>query len=254
WQGNRHFKWEAISYVVSLSPVFKPLATVLRLPPLMSIGTKFYKTIASNRRIAGKFTAPLKFRPLEVRSLLLLNIITLLLLTYTSIWNLRNFANATMQNSFVSKTLRRKTFNSVDWISRLTRLDQSWSIFAPNPPRDDGWHVIQGKLKDGTEIDVLNGGDVTWEKPSIKQRNSLYRNMQWRTYFINLNRAIGRKLYPYYSKYLCREWNAKYKGSKQLDSFDIYFMKERTVPPGETQDIEKNNHWQQSCFDEKNKK
>lgn len=79
-----------------------------------------------------------------------------------------------------------------DWISRLTRLDQGWSIFAPAPPRDDGWHFIPGKLKDGSEVDVLRGLEkpVSWEKPTMQERNALYSDMHWRTFFIALNRAI----------------------------------------------------------------
>lgn len=239
WQGNRHFKWEAIAYVCSLSPIFKPLVPLLKWTPVMSVGTKFYDTIASNRRAAGNFTKPFKFRPLEVRSSRPMNIVTLLLLAYVTIWNFRSFA---------PEKFNRKALNSIDWISRILRVDQSWSIFAPAPPRDDGWHVIPGKLKDGTEVDVLRDGDpVSWEKPSRKMRNALYRNMQWRTYFINLNRAIGKKLYPYYGQYLCRDWNARHQGSKQLDNFEIDFMNERTVPPGQPQNVEKKPTWQQSC-------
>ena len=248
WTGKRHFKWEAIAYVVGISPLFSPLATILRWGPLMSVGTKFYETIAANRKLAGKLTAPFKFRPLIVEYSLITNIIVFLLLIYTLTWNLRNFSTSIAPNSFVSKTLKRRTFNSIDWISRLTRLDQSWSIFAPAPPRDDGWHVIIGRLKDGREIDVLNGNSVSWEKPTRKQRNVLYRNMQWRTYFINLNRSIGRKLYPHYAQYLCRDWNSKHGKAQQLDSLEIYFMKERTVPFGEQQNVEKNQHWEQSCL------
>jgi hypothetical protein len=71
--------------------------------------------------------------------------------------------------------------------------------------------------------------------------------MQWRTYFINLNRAIGKKLYPYYGAYLCRDWNEQHKGSKQLDNFEIYFMNERTVRLGQRQGVEKTQTLQQSC-------
>ena len=248
WTGKRHFKWKAIAYVVSLSPLFSPLATILRWQPFMSVGTKFYETIAANRKLAGKLTAPFKFRPLSVEYSLITNIIVSLLLIYTLTWNLRNFSTSLAPNSFIAKTLKRRTFNSIDWISRLTRLDQSWSIFAPAPPRDDGWHVISGRLKDGRKINVLNGDSLSWEKPTRKQRNTLYKNMQWRTYFINLNRSIGRKLYPYYSQYLCRDWNSQHQGNKQLESFEIFFMKERTVPPGEKQNVEKIKHREQSCL------
>ncbi|MBE9125805.1 MULTISPECIES: DCC1-like thiol-disulfide oxidoreductase family protein [unclassified Coleofasciculus] len=249
WQGNRRFKWEAIAYVVSLSPMFGFLASVLRWKPFMSVGTKFYETIASNRRAAGTFTKPLKFRPLEVHSSGLLNAVTLLLLVYTTVWNVRILSErALSKESFAYKTLHRRTFNSIDWISRLTRLDQSWSIFAPGPPRDDGWYVMSGRLEDGTEVNLLDEGKpVNWNKPTIRRRNVTYRNMQWRTYFINLNRGLGQKLIPSYGQYLCRDWNARHPESKQLKSLEIYFMSERTVPPGETQDVEKTNPWQQPC-------
>jgi predicted DCC family thiol-disulfide oxidoreductase YuxK len=258
WQGNRRFKWDAMCYVVSLSPVFKLLASILRFPPLFSVGTKFYEIIARNRQTAGIFTRPLKFRPTVVRPSLILNIIALLLILATFFWNIRTFAQRTYerravrQNDWISFTyhlFNRRTIQSVDWISRLTRLDQGWSIFAPAPPRDDGWYVIPGKLKDGSEVDVLRGLEkpVSWEKPTMQERNALYGDMHWRTFFIALNRAIGKKLYPTYARYLCREWNSKHQGNKKLESFEIFFMNERTVPPGEKQTVEKESHWKQDC-------
>ncbi len=262
WQGNRRFKWEALIYVISLSPVFKFLVPIMRIPVLFSLGTKFYETVATNRKMAGIFTKPLKFRPLEVKPFLLLNILTLFLITASFFWNIRSFAQLKYNRrteqpkdaiTFLYHLFNRRTINSFDWISRVTRLDQSWSIFAPAPPRDDGWHIIQGTLKDGTEVDVLydKEGPVNWEKPSIKDRNKLYKNMQWRTYFINLNRSIGDTLYPYYANYLCRNWNANNQGEKQLDKFTIYFMDERTVPPGEEQKVEKKTDWEQDCSPKK---
>ncbi|MGH2416080.1 MAG: hypothetical protein ACRDEA_20795, partial [Microcystaceae cyanobacterium] len=258
WQGYRHYKWEAITYVCSLSPLFGFLAPIFKWKPLMSVGTKFYETIATNRKFAGNFTKPLKFRPLNVYPSLILNIVTLLLLVYTSVWNLKSFVGQTVARreekkedwiSTTHKIFNRRIFQSLDIIGQLTRLDQSWSIFAPAPPRDDGWYIIRGKLKDGSDIDVLDGDDViSWEKPTIQQRNNLYRNMQWRTYFINLNRAIGKKLYPYYGAYICRDWNAKHQGDRQLNGLEIDFMDERTVPPGETQTVSKTRTWQQSCL------
>lgn len=257
WQANRHFKWEAIAYVCHLSPLFRPLAPILKLKPVMSVGTKFYETIASNRKTAGTFTKPFRFRPFEVRSSLPINIVTLFLLVYAFVWNIRSFVEQTyyrrtvQRNDWISsahKIFNKKIAQNLDVIGQVTRLDQSWSIFAPSPPTDDGWYVIPGKLKDGAEVDILKDGDsVNWEKPTVAQRNAIYRNMQWRTYFINLNRAIGKKLYPYYGKYLCRDWNARHKGSRQLDSFEVDFMKETTVPPGQTQDVEKTRTFQQSC-------
>ena len=255
WQGNRYFKWSGIIYVVSLSPILWFLAPILKLKPLMVVGTKIYETIANNRRTAGKFTAPFKYDSLEVNPGWLFNLLTFLLLGLVTLWNLTSFAGSYIFHrspTKVSQSLHRvvtsRTAQKITWLGQLTRLDQSWSIFAPNPPRDDGWHVIIGTLKDGSQVDLLNNtSQINWDKPTINQRNQLYQNMQWRTYFINLNRAIGQKLYPYYANYLCQQWDDTHRGNKQIESLDIYFMSERTVPPGETQDIEKQNHWQQSC-------
>ncbi|QLE56272.1 HTTM domain-containing protein [Nostoc sp. TCL26-01] len=239
WQGKRHFKFAGIVYIVSLSPVFFFLVPLLNWKPVMAAGTKFYEAVATNRKIAGRFTKPFKFRPIQVRPSRLLNILALLLLLYTFVWNV---------SSYAPDAFKRKVWQSTEFVGRATRLDQSWSIFAPGPPRDDGWYVIPGRLQNGSEVDIFRSGNpVSWDKPSLGLRGTIYNNMQWRTYFINLNRAIGQRLYPFYGQYLCRTWNAKHPGEQSLKSFDVYFMDERTVPPGEKQTVEKKQTWQQSC-------
>ncbi|NEN91835.1 MAG: HTTM domain-containing protein [Okeania sp. SIO3H1] len=259
WQQNRYFKWEGIIYVVSLSPLFSFLAPILKWQPLKSLGTKIYETIASNRKFAGKFTAPLKFRPIEVCPSLIFNFITVTLLLLTTMWNLRSFVKQTyawrqeQKNDWITAThklLNRRTLQYIHPIGYMTRLDQTWSIFAPAPPRDDGWHVIEGKLKDGSTVNVLaEEQPITWDKPNIKQRQEFYQTIQWRVYLITLNRAIGKKLYPHYAAYLCRQWNSTHQGKKQLDGLIIYYMDERTVPPNEIQTVEKTVHYEKSCSD-----
>lgn len=257
WEKNRYFKWEGLIYVISLSPLFRFIVPILKWPPLMSLGTKFYETIASNRQFAGKFTAPLKFRPIEVCPSLIFNIITITLLLLTTMWNLKSFVDQTyawrkeQKNDWITfsyKLLHKKSLQYIHPIGYMTRLDQSWSIFAPAPPRDDGWHVIEGKLKDGSTVNVLEENKpISWEKPTPKQRQELYKTIQWRVYFITLNRAMGGQLYPSYAAYLCRQWNSAHNEQKKLDSFIIYFMDERTVPPGEQQTVEKKVHYEKSC-------
>ncbi|HEY9647429.1 MAG TPA: HTTM domain-containing protein [Chroococcidiopsis sp.] len=240
WQGQRRFKWEGLAYVVSLSPVFGALAKLMTWKPVMPLGTRFYEIIATNRRAAGRFTRPFKFRPLEIRSSRAASAALLVLLLYTFVWNVQSYA---------PDKFKRRTWQMTEIAGRVTRLDQSWSIFAPSPPRDDGWHVMPGTLANGSQVDIFRHGasPVVWDKPSLGTRSAIYRNMQWRTYFINLNRAIGERLYPSYAQYLCQNWNANHSDGEQLETFEIYFMDERTVPPGETQTVEKTKTWQQSC-------
>lgn len=262
WEGNHHFKWEAIAYVVSLSPIFAFLAPILRISPLMSIGNKFYETIAINRTFAGKFTAPLQFRPLKVEPSLTLNIVALILFLLTLFWNFESFVTQTVSRrpefdkkpdffSTAYKLVNRKIFNQIEPLGKLTRLDQYWTIFAPSPPRDDGWHVIEGKLNNGKTVDLMWGkNQVTFDKPTRQERDNTYKNARWRTFYINLNRSIGDRLYPYYASYMCRQWNNNHSNTEQLEDLTIYFMDERTVPQGENQTVEKTLDYQASCNNE----
>ncbi len=258
---KHHYKFAGIIYVCSLSPIFWWLVPILQIKPIKNIGTKMYELIASNRQKAGLLTRHLKFRPLEINSSWFLSLIVLFLLLITSIWNLKGFVDQTVYRrrqqpndwfSKVHKFLGKRAFQQIAWLPESTRLDQAWSIFAPDAPRDDGWHVIVGKLKDGSEVNAFQEDQpIIWDKPTVKQRNDFYQTIQWRVYFIELNRAIGKTLYPSFAKYLCTNWNAKHKGEKQLDHLTVYLMDERTVPPNQSQTVKKTRVIDQSCLPQK---
>ncbi|MGB3294083.1 MAG: hypothetical protein WBB01_13940, partial [Phormidesmis sp.] len=263
WKGQHHYKFEGIAYVVSLSPVFCFLAPILRWGPVMAVGTRFYEWIATHRKIAGRFTRPFKFKPLIVRNPRWLNALALLLIALTFMWNLQSIVThrAFVDSSqtaigIIRRVAKSRTAQRIDWLSETTRLDQSWSIFAPGPPRDDGWHVVTGTplidssaIKDASgvadEIDVLRPDRaVTFDKPSLGDRAQFYKNMQWRTFYINLNRQIGQKVFPDYGSYLCRQSARK---GYPLEEMQVYFMDERTAEPGEAQSVEQKLIWEQTC-------
>ncbi|MEM8807339.1 MAG: HTTM domain-containing protein [Cyanobacteria bacterium P01_G01_bin.38] len=250
WQGRHHYKFEGIAYVVGLSPVFRPLAKLLRWGPVMAAGTRFYETIANNRRAAGRFTKPFKYKPLRVRPSAVLSAIALVLLLLTFVWNLRSITSHYAfidGDSPVLTGLKRitnsRTLQRLNGLSRVTRLDQSWSIFAPSPPKDDGWYVWVGELADGSEVNLLAPGQAPdFDKPSLKERNRLYRNMQWRTFFINLGRQRGEASLAEYGRYLCETWRGQ-----PLEGLSAHFMSERTAPPGEPQSVEQQTVLEQKC-------
>ena len=254
WQGQHHYKFEGIAYVVSLSPVFGFLAPVLRLSFVMAIGTPIYEWIANNRKVAGRFTRPFKFKPLMLKNPSWLSAVALLLLALTFSWNLRSIAthrafvdSSQPAISIIRRVVNSRTAQRFDWIGQATRLDQSWSIFAPGPPTDDGWHVVTGTSKEAGEIDVLRPGrSVSFDKPTLGDRAKFYKNMQWRTFYINLNRNVGKKVFPNYGKYLCRQSAQK---GRPLKDLKVYFMDERTVDPGMAQAVEQTLIWEQSCPD-----
>ncbi|NJM98103.1 MAG: DUF393 domain-containing protein [Phormidesmis sp. RL_2_1] len=261
WKGQHHYKFEGIAYVVSLSPVFGFLAPLLRWQPIMALGTRGYEWIATHRKIAGHFTRPFKLKPLTIKTPRWLNTIALLLLGLTFMWNLRSivvspvFADSpNLVLSSIRRVTHSRTAQRIDWLGEVTRLDQSWSIFA-GPPSDDGWHVVTGtpastKNREQVSItpDEINvfapQQAISFEKPSLGDRDRFYKNMQWRTFYINLNRQAGAKVFPNYGSYLCRQ--SAHKGYT-LQELKVYFMDERTAPPGETQEVKKKLIWEQSC-------
>ncbi|MEO1791826.1 MAG: DCC1-like thiol-disulfide oxidoreductase family protein [Cyanobacteria bacterium J06629_19] len=254
WKGNHYYRFEGIAYVVSLSPVFGWAARVLRWQPVMAGGTRMYKWIANNRRKAGYLTRPFKFKPLHVKNLGWLSAIAFLLIALTFAWNLRSigvhrsFAESpTPAISIIRRVTLSRTAQRLDWLAQATRLDQSWSIFAPGPPTDDGWHVVVGEPMDAAkgEVDVLRTGEVVnFTKPTLRDRARFYKNMQWRTLYINLNRSIGQKVLPSYGSYLCARSD---RTGIPLKRFQIYFMDERTPPPGESLPVEKKLIYEQTC-------
>jgi predicted DCC family thiol-disulfide oxidoreductase YuxK len=254
WKGQHHYKFEGIAYVVSLSPVFGWFAPVLCWHPVMTVGTRIYEWIATHRKVAGRFTRPFKFRALTLTNPSWLSALALLLLVLTFTWNLRSVVTHRefLESSQPAVSLVRRIVNSqsaqrLDWLSQVTRLDQSWSIFAPGPPKDDGWHVITGTPLDesSTEIDVLRPDQsISFEKPTLGDRDRFYHNMQWRTFYINLNRNMGQRVFSDYSEYLCQQ---SARQGHPLKSLQVYFMDENTVAPGMPQDVEKKRLGQHTC-------
>ena len=127
-----------------------------------------------------------------------------------------------------------------------TRLEQSWRMFAPFPLTDDGWYVMPGKLRDGREVDLMTGGALRWGKPA--DVSAMYPNDRWRKYMMNLWSRAHADHRLYLGRYLCRTWNDGHPPAEQLMTFQIQFMLEPTVAPGEVSQVKKVQLWDHHCF------
>lgn len=132
-------------------------------------------------------------------------------------------------------------------LSYLLALDQTWDMFAPYPITLDGWYVMPGLLKDGTEVDLFAAGaPVSWEKPASLSRT--YPNDRWRSYMMNLLlQESGESYIPYYAEYLCRNWDKKHLPDQQLINFDIFFMMKINDVDAPPAPPEKTLIWHQEC-------
>lgn len=236
WQGQRHFKFDAIAYVCQLSPVWRFLTPVLRWKPVFAVGTKVYEAIASNRRRASRWTKGLQFRDQSVETSFLRDTMTLLLLAYVFLWNLRSYAPKQFS---LPKT--------ANWVGLVLRLDQKWNMFGPHPSKIDGWYVIPGQLKNGTEVDLFkNGQPVSWQKPQLISAD--YSSHRWRKYMTAIRSKKNASRLTYYERYLCRQWNKQHRGSEQLANFKIYFMRERTLPNNQSSKVDRVLISEHSCI------
>lgn len=151
------------------------------------------------------------------------------------------------------KVLPQTTYNVLNPVIRMLRIDQYWNMFAPSPLKEDGWMVIPGVLADGTELDLLHPerGAPVYDKPHYLSQT--HENIRWHTYRGRLYEKEFSAHRQYYAKYLCRAWNRDKVGDsperdKRLMSFKIYYMVELTLPEGLTPEVRKVELWEHYCF------
>ena len=120
----------------------------------------------------------------------------------------------------------------------VTRLEQYWGMFAPAPNRDDGWYVIEGRLRSGSKIDAFRGKrTLSYEKPHGAW--DFYPNERWRKYMMNIGTRDFKDYRLPFTQYLCSKWNLKNSGSDYLEQVSVYFFREVTPPPGQQPTAEK---------------
>ena len=149
------------------------------------------------------------------------NGVVILLLGSVILWNISGLIN------YPNKPSLSKAGN---FLIRVARLEQKWRMFAPYPKKEDGWFVVPGLLKDGSQIDLFTwGGPVTDSKP-----DSVFAdvpNARWRKYFGNLWLRDNSEARWYYCQYLQRLWNLENKqfSDRQLKEIKIYYWEEFTL-------------------------
>ena len=96
---------------------------------------------------------------------------------YVMMWNMDTLPSITLHLpplDLVYAVEPRAKFNFLSPTARkiglALRIDQNWSLFAPNPDPDEGWFVVPGRTRDGNVVDVMSllsgrSKTVNWRKP-----------------------------------------------------------------------------------------
>ncbi|PSP86441.1 HTTM domain-containing protein [Halobacteriales archaeon QS_1_68_17] len=120
--------------------------------------------------------------------------------------------------------------------------DRRWDMFAPYPPRADGWYVVPGRLESGRQIDAFQRGPLAWDRPPDPART--YPTARWRKYLGNVRRADDDGLRRAFAAYLCRRWNADH--SDDLVGLAVYYVEQPTRLDGR-EPIRRSRHLQYDC-------
>ncbi|MFD1588860.1 HTTM domain-containing protein [Halorientalis brevis] len=99
---------------------------------------------------------------------------------------------------------------------------QHWSMFAPSPPKTDGWFVVPGTLTNGSRVDVLTQSPVRWAKPPDVSRR--YPTARWRKYLARVESGEANR--RAFARSLCRRWQRQH--ARPLDAVSVYYVAQPT--------------------------
>jgi predicted DCC family thiol-disulfide oxidoreductase YuxK len=232
--GVHHYRADALRHIIKTSPIFFWSSVIFYIPGVLALANYAYKYVARNRLKICVKPKPERSSVKGFRIVKGIFIYGMLLIALS--WNIQTLPG---HSDIVRNNLRH--------LADFTRIDQKFDMFAPYPLMDDGWYVIPGVLGSGKVVDLFREGkDVTYEKPS--DVSALYKNQRWQKYMMNLWSSDYEKYRLPYGQYLCRNWNSDHYGSNQLQTFQIIFMRETTLPDYQKPDVVPVTIWNHHCF------
>jgi hypothetical protein len=183
--------------------------------------------------------------PAAMRTGTVANVVAALLLAYMVVWNIDVVADGMGRPLGLPSGFKA--------VAHVTRLNQTWKMFAPRPLRDDGWYVMKGKLRDGSIVNLWEPGEpLPFKKPPLVMPT--YHGERWCNYLLAIWRPSGGLYRGDLSRWLKRRWNAKYAlgdYEREVESLEIIFQLEETPPPGMAQSVVKTHIlWKSQYEDE----
>ena len=134
-------------------------------------------------------------------------------------------------------------------------LDQRWAMYSPTPAQFTYWLSVPGVLNDGRKVELLQAvthqepdriDEVSLDKPG--NVNETFRDIYWLRYLTTLSMPVAQERLLNFGGYICRSWNAWYpEGPMQLQTFDIVYITQPTLPDGKRGDIQYQVIWQHRC-------
>lgn len=114
------------------------------------------------------------------------------------------------------------------------RLNQGWSMFAPDAPRTDLWMVVDATTKDGRHIDPYNELAARVADPGVRY---IPKRLDTKVYYRKYSERIpGRGVWhgPF-ADWIFSHDQRMGRPEDYIVAFDVYLIEDDSPPPGEDQ-------------------
>ncbi|HMJ14377.1 MAG TPA: HTTM domain-containing protein [Polyangiaceae bacterium] len=118
----------------------------------------------------------------------------------------------------------------IDAVIVYPRLFQGWSMFAPQPPTDDGHLVVDGRTANGEKFDPLTGREPDF---AVYAERGFRLNQIWGDFHNRVREERFSAYWPGVEDYLLRHHELTGRTEEKLSAFDVWWVYKVVSPPGE---------------------
>lgn len=120
-----------------------------------------------------------------------------------------------------------------EWMGKVigyTRMLEGWSMFAPEPPYEDGRLVVDGRTADGRKLDPFTG-----QAPEFDPRSphGWGHDQLWCDYSLAIRWPGHEHRRVFLSNYLQHQHVYSGRAQDRLVAFEVWWVSDRSPPPGE---------------------
>jgi predicted DCC family thiol-disulfide oxidoreductase YuxK len=234
--GHHYLHWDGVCFVLMQSPVFWLPGWIGQRAAVRPIGERLYRLIGRNRGALGRLTG--RFLP------------------YGSDDGRRSPVSEALAAGFLAMILvynvamlRGAGGLAPAWLhdfALASRLEQRWSMFAPDPRSVTAWAVLRGATLDGEVLDIFGGTRKAYSEASPSDGRVDYASSKWKKYYEALYQPGYASLRGFYVDWACRMANQGASGTGRVTQATLILFVEQPFianpPPRTTQML-----WNQAC-------
>jgi hypothetical protein len=240
-EGNLHRRSAALRELACALPFGLPLRLALAIPPIARAVDRLMRHTARRgdgwmRRLGLRALPadPAAARPVALRpepiSVAFGRALSPLREAIGGMLAIAVVAAILVQNPFVA---RHVDVRRADWMVlavEYPRLLQGWSMFAPEPPYEDGRVVVDGRTVDGRHFDPFSGGPPSFDAEAPQG----WRHAQfWCDYHNRIRFPDSSHHRQHLQSYLLRQHELSGHPENRLVAFDVWWVQDRSPAPGE---------------------